>query len=112
MGGLRLAGLGRAPTGLDLRLDQRAFLVRHGPIEDVGHVGWRYPGGRFEPEPPTLVWPSDRAWFLAGDVDLDSTYIGGSAALVTAVLAQPGLEAWPADTTDRVSIDSDSINGP
>ncbi len=99
------------PLGLDLRLDQRTFLVRQAPIEDVGHVGWRYPGGRFEPEPPTLVWPADHAWFLAGDVDLDSTYIGGSAALVTAILAQPGLEGWLVNATDRVSIDSDSING-
>ena len=55
--------------------------------------------------------PSDRAWFVAGDVDLDSTYIGGSAALVTAHLEQPGLEAWPVDASDRVSIDSDSFNG-
>lgn len=85
----------------ELRLEQRTFLVQQGPIEKAGHVGWRHPGGRFVPEPPTLCWPSDRAWFLAGDVDLDSTYIGGSAALVTALLAQPGIEAWPVDATDR-----------
>lgn len=98
--------------GPELRLDQRTFLVRQGPIENARLVGWRSWDGTFISEPPTLIWPSDRAWFLAGDVDLDSTYIGGSAALVTAILAQPGLEAWPADATDRVSIDSDSMNGP
>ncbi len=47
-----------------------------------------------------LLWPADRSWFVAGDVDLDSTYVGGSAELVAAVLAAPGLEAWPAEPDD------------
>jgi hypothetical protein len=100
------------PATSELRLDQRTFLVRQGPIEDVRRVGWRHPGGTFVPEPPTIVWPADRAWFVAGDTDLDSTYVGGSAALISMVIAEPGLEAWSVGATDRVSIDSDLINGP
>ncbi len=49
---------------------------------------------------PSLLWPADRSWFVAGDVDLDSTYVGGSAELVAAVLAAPDLEAWPARPDD------------
>ncbi|MFB7508845.1 hypothetical protein [Streptomyces broussonetiae] len=30
-------------------------------------------------ELPDLWWPADRAWILGGDVDLTSTYVGGSA---------------------------------
>ncbi|NYD67270.1 hypothetical protein [Agromyces atrinae] len=41
---------------------------------------------------PSLVWPADRAWVLATDVDLDSTLIAGSAALVDALRAAPALE--------------------
>lgn len=46
-------------------------------------------------ELPDLWWPQDRAWCLGGDVDLVSTYIGGSAALITELLAVPELEVHP-----------------
>jgi hypothetical protein len=96
-------------SGSELRLDQRTFLVTEGPISTATRVDWRDPGALFA-ESPTLIWPADRAWFIASDPDLDSTYVGGSGDLIAAVLAEPGLEAWPANSNDRVSIDSDSIN--
>ncbi|WP_411075651.1 hypothetical protein [Streptomyces sp. cmx-4-7] len=46
-------------------------------------------------ELPDLWWPQDRAWCLGGDVDLVSTYVGGSPELVADLLAAPGLEAHP-----------------
>lgn len=95
----------------ELPLDQRTFLIYRGSIETAVRVGWQSPDGRFVTEPPTLIWPADRAWFVAGDVDLDSSYIGGQGSLITALLAEPRLEVWPVDATDRVTFDSDSING-
>jgi hypothetical protein len=127
----------------ELHLDQRAFLVSAGPIEDTSRIGWRHeanapttggiatlhrhdperpaPGvaqggssatgvGTFVPEPPTLIWPVHRAWFVASDVDLDSTYVGGSGKLIAVILRERGLEAWPADPTDRFTVDSDAVN--
>ncbi|WP_328535348.1 hypothetical protein [Streptomyces sp. NBC_00344] len=44
-------------------------------------------------ELPDLWWPQDRAWCLGGDVDLVSTYIGGSGELIDELLAAPELEA-------------------
>lgn len=96
---------------LELRLDQRTFVVQQGPIETARRIGWRNWDGSFIAERPTLIWPADRAWFVASDVDLDSTYVGGSNDLIAALLAEPGLEVWPANSADRISIDSDSING-
>ena len=32
-----------------------------------------------------MIWPDDRSWFLATDIDLNTTYIGGSEALVQAL---------------------------
>ncbi|MFJ4964579.1 hypothetical protein EES43_26740 [Streptomyces sp. ADI96-02] len=52
-------------------------------------------------ELPDLWWPQDRAWCLGGDVDLVSTYVGGSEELIADLLASPGLEAHrvaPGDT--------------
>ncbi len=60
--------------------------------------------------PPTLLWPADRAWFVASDPDQDSTYVGGSASLIESLLASPDLEAWPVEADDWVAIGSDEIN--
>ena len=61
-------------------------------------------------EPPTLLWPADRAWFVASDPDLDSTYVGGSAVLIESLLHVAELEAWPVGPDDSVAIGSDVIN--
>jgi hypothetical protein len=98
-------------SACELRLEQRTYLVTGGSIEDARRVGWRHPNGLFQNEPATLIWPADQAWFVASDPDLDSTYVGGSTAMIEALLATPGLEAWPVDSTDRVTFDSDGING-
>ncbi|WP_240468004.1 hypothetical protein [Streptomyces dangxiongensis] len=49
---------------------------------------------------PDLWWPQDRAWCLGGDVDLVSTYVGGSPALIADLLAAPELEAHPVTADD------------
>ncbi len=99
------------PAASELRLDQRTFLVHRGSIETAGRIGWQGRTGGFVAEAPTLMWPADRAWLVASDPDLDSTYIGDSEDLIAALLAEPSLEAWPVNPADRVSIDSDAING-
>ncbi|MCX4760296.1 hypothetical protein OG562_04725 [Streptomyces sp. NBC_01275] len=53
-------------------------------------------------ELPDLWWPQDRAWCLGGDVDLVSTYVGGSPALIAELLAAPELEAHPVSPGDKV----------
>ncbi|MGW1595674.1 hypothetical protein [Streptomyces sp. NPDC002343] len=53
-------------------------------------------------ELPDLWWPQDRAWVLGGDVDLVSTYVGGSPELIADLLASADLEAHPVRPGDRV----------
>ena len=50
---------------------------------------------------PNLWWPDDRAWCVATEIDLAWTYVGGSAALISDVLANPRLEAQPASPNDN-----------
>jgi hypothetical protein len=61
------------------------------------------------PEPheqsANLWWPEDRAWCVATDIDLMSTYVGGSTACVAELLGTPGLEAAPASPDDAVTTD-------
>lgn len=93
-----------------LVLDQRTFLVRGGPMDAALTVGLLGPSGPLVAEPPTVLWPADRAWFVASDPDLDSSYVGGSEALIGSLLELPDLEAWPVEADDLVAIGSDAIN--
>jgi hypothetical protein len=97
---------------MELRLDQRTVLVRRGPIRTAHEVGWRHRDGTFVSEAPTLMWPADRSWFVAGDVDLDSTYLGGSTDLINSLLADPSLEVWEVGSADAITISSDLVNHP
>ena len=54
----------------ELRLDQRTFLVFRESIGTAARIGWP-DRGILPPEPVALIWPADRAWFVAGDVDLE-----------------------------------------
>jgi hypothetical protein len=86
-------------------LPERPYLLLDGPLDAAGELAMTS-----YDQSPSLLWPDDRAWFVATDVDLDSTYLGGSAALVRDLLADARLEAVEAIVTDPVWADSDDIN--
>jgi hypothetical protein len=47
---------------------------------------------------------------VATEIDLAWTYVGGSAALIADLLADQRLEAWPAESSDQFTYDSDLPN--
>ncbi|MGY1744421.1 hypothetical protein [Blastococcus sp. SYSU D00695] len=65
------------------------------------------------PEPqeqsPALWWPADRAWVVATDPELMSTYVAGPAEVLDALLASR-LEVHPARPDDPVGYAADSVN--
>lgn len=71
--------------------------------EQEAGLGWRddwHSHGRT----PNALWPthpqSAPAWFVATDLDLDITHVGGSASLIGRVLAHPSIEAEQVRPTD------------
>lgn len=83
-------------TGPRVRLPSRDYLLYTGPVEA---------GLAFLPEQRELAdlwWPTDRAWFVYGDVDLNATYVAGPAELIETLLASAELEALAADPGDPV----------
>jgi hypothetical protein len=66
------------------------------------------------PEPheqsANLWWPADQAWCVVTDIDLMSTYVGGSAECIGALLGTPGLEVVPAAPENVVTWDGDTVN--
>jgi len=109
--------------GPRVSLPDREYILFEGPLAAATEMGW--PSGAllsaaypeldfdpedFEPQSPNLLWPEDRSWCVATEIDLDSTYVGGSEALIDALLADPRFEAWPARLDDRIDAASDEIN--
>ncbi|WP_432564471.1 hypothetical protein [Kineococcus sp. SYSU DK003] len=96
-----------APVSRTVPMPQRQMVLLTGPLAQAGRVS-------METEPveqsPSLWWPADRVWCVATDVDLMSTYVGGSRACIDAVLAAPGVEAWEVRDGQGVTYDSDAVN--
>lgn len=61
-------------------------------------------------EAPNLIWPADRSWLVASEVDFDSTLVGGNAKLIQAIVESPELEAWQVEPTDSLAADADRVN--
>ncbi|WP_060655305.1 hypothetical protein, partial [Rhodococcus pyridinivorans] len=78
------------------------FLLVHGAVRDAVRTldSWG----------PNLWWPRDRAWFVASDIDLMSTYIGSSVECARALHACPELEAIGTTATTSVTWDSDQVD--
>jgi hypothetical protein len=117
------------PEAKLLREPGRDYVVFSGPLSAVGQLGYQDSFAvvfylvrsgstqQRDPEPdrwdsrsPSLVWPADHSWFVANDVDLDSTLVGGSRDLIDAILATPELETWEVERGDSLGADADKIN--
>lgn len=62
--------------------------------------------GEFFYQTANIVWPDDRSWCLATDIDLNSSYLGGTKALIEAVLRHEELEAYEASEDDPLGVDN------
>ncbi len=89
-----------------VELPHRRYLLSSGPIAAASASA---PDARFD-RSPNLWWPDDRTWVVATEVDYAWTYVGGSEAVIAAVLADDRLEALPAQLTDLPFSDSDTVN--
>lgn len=51
-----------------------------------------------------------KVWFVATEIDLNSTYVGGSPAAIAELLASPQLAAYPVSPGDPIDSSSDAVN--
>ena len=91
-----------------LSLGDRDFWLVNGSIE-LATVN--FAAEPFE-QSANLWWPADRAWLVATDIDLVTTYVGGTTACIADLLATAGLEVAPADARQRTAWDADQVNPP
>lgn len=77
----------------------RLFRGRKGPVT-------RWPGLRPE-QSPNLLWPDDRAWCLATEIDFDSTLVACSREVADGILGDDRLEVFEVRYDDVLS---DTVN--
>lgn len=86
-----------------LPLPGRRHLLGRGSVGDAGR--------ELQGFLPNIWWPADRAWFVASDVDLMSTYVGGATELANALNGGTELfEAIDSWLGARITWDCDTIN--
>ena len=92
-----------------LHLPGRDYLLLRGPLSGalaLSSYGESWPAW----QSPNLMWPADRAWFLASEIDFNSTLLAGDTALIADILACPALESWPVHPLDSLASDGDTVN--
>lgn len=90
-----------------LHLPHRDYVLLEGSLDELADplwgcgagIGWTSTGNGPMPQ---LIWPADHAWCLSAEIDDDSAVIGGSAHLVAAIRATPGIEVLPVGPDDRL----------
>ena len=100
-GALR-ADVRSAPT---FTVPQREYHLLEGPMHAVAETVLDAPS-----QSPNLWWPDDRAWCVATEIDLNTTYIGCSADCCAEIVALPEVEALPVEPAYGITLRSDLLN--
>jgi hypothetical protein len=85
------------PPPARIQLPSRSLALYRGGL-DVARALWDLPWA----QSPNLWWPDDRSWCVATEIDLTSTYLGGSAALVRDLLDDRRIDAQAAHPGDPI----------
>lgn len=56
-----------------------------------------------------LIWPADRQWIVASEIDFDSTVVAGSRSLIQRIVNHPELEAFEVHASDRFDVDARTV---
>ena len=92
--------LARIPT---FDRPHRTYYLLEGPVAAVTDL--RYPGCE-DWRNPDLVWPEDRHWFVATDVDFWSLFIGGSSDFTAELAQSVPTRSAPVDFALRLEIEN------
>ncbi|KAD3632943.1 hypothetical protein GD627_08800 [Arthrobacter yangruifuii] len=93
-----------------LELPARNYLLFAGELAVFSELGWQERNGWDPIQSPNLLWPADAAWFLASEVDSDSTLVGGSAELIRNLLQGGTFEAVEVPLDGDVTRIGDVLN--
>lgn len=89
--------------------EHREYLLFGGRLDEIPIFAGDLDIGPFD-QSPNVLWPDDRSWFVATEIDLAWTYVGGSASLIDAIVGDGRLEAIEVAVSDSFQHDSDLVN--
>lgn len=92
-----------APT---FQLPNRSYYLLSGPLEAIRESMCEGPGW----QSANLLWPQDRSWCVATEVDFAWTYVGGDETLIKALVEDQFLEAIRTQIHYGITYESDCIN--
>ena len=90
----------------DAEIPARSYFLFHGSLSEAEILGTPADAGIWgAPEfsrggTPAFVWPSDRRWCVAADVDPHWAGVGASVRVIEQLIADPRLDAVGADPAD------------
>ena len=89
-------------AGPRVRIPARDYLLFRGPLNMAGDWDSAHlvPGTPRRLNSPNLIWPADHAWFVATEIDLPWTGIGGSTALIEDLFSAQGLDVEDVEPRD------------
>jgi hypothetical protein len=93
-----------------LDLPQREYMLFAGPLAAATQLADPEGVSGIERHSPNVFWPADRSWFLASEIDFDSTLVGGSSELIRLILDAPELDSWSVGPSDSLAYDADLFN--
>ncbi|MFD0556779.1 hypothetical protein ACFQ3B_06955 [Stackebrandtia endophytica] len=102
-------------AGPFLKWPGRDFMLFETSLSELADPDWVYRSGLgwttdFPGVTPQLLWPGDRAWVVASEIDFDSTLVAGTRALIEAVVADDRFESFEVTEDADLSWDGDRIN--
>lgn len=91
-------------NGPRVEIPNRSYLLFRGPLEDAGRWGAAdvAPGRPRPINSPNLMWPFDRSWFVASEIDNPWTGVAGSSGLLEELMSDTVLDAELVDPTSKV----------
>lgn len=93
-----------------LELPGRNYLLFDAPLNVFANPEWAAGNGWDSRQTPNQLWPRDHSWFLASDIDFDSTVVGGSRELIDELLACEAIEALQIPADASLASDADTLN--
>ncbi len=91
-------GFQRGCYGPELALDSRSYYLFSGSVDDAVTTTLL----TRERHTPNLWWPEDHSWFVATEIDSQSTYVAGTRALIDHLTRDPRIEVQEVAVTDTV----------
>jgi hypothetical protein len=87
------------PDADPLDLTYRHYYLWTGPLRSATAFRHR------QHNPPSLVWPDDRSWFVGMPIYTNEIAVAGTAAAIDALVAAPRLDGRRATPEDVLDID-------